>query len=115
MSLTGRMPESRLDFYDLKGVVEVARRPAWPGSVSRFEAAADVPWFHPGRAATWSGWRRVARSIGSLGQLHPRLAAGYKVRQPILLAEVRLSGSCLRSGRRRAALPAAAEVSDRRP
>ena len=80
---------ARLDFFDLKGVLS-----AIPDQLARgpFEMIADTtrPWLHPGRSAEI----RLAdgTTVGFLGQLHPRLAAPFKlVRQPILLAELDLS------------------------
>jgi phenylalanyl-tRNA synthetase beta chain len=80
---------ARLDFYDLKGLLS-----AIPEQLARspFEMIADTtrPWLHPGRSAEV----RLAdgTTVGFLGQLHPRLAAPFKlVRQPILLAELDLA------------------------
>ena len=80
---------ARLDFYDLKGALS-----AIPDQLARspFEMVADITrtWLHPGRSAEI----RLAdgTTIGFLGQLHPRLAAPFKlVRQPILLAELDLT------------------------
>ena len=82
------------DFFDLKGAVEsvlagfaisVAMRPL-----------RDDPAFHPGRAAAaWAGERRVAR----FGQLHPDLAAAWKFKTGVYIAEIALD-PLLRAGRR---------------
>ncbi|MDX2032396.1 MAG: phenylalanine--tRNA ligase subunit beta [Blastocatellia bacterium] len=77
---------ARLDFYDLKGaiesIVEALGLPA-PG----FAAEEAIGHLHPGRAAAISvGEARV----GSLGQLHPRIAANYKFKQPVFVAEIDL-------------------------
>ena len=79
---------SRLDFYDLKGIVEsIADQLGLPP----FEFRADdgSSWLHPGRTASlYSGGGAGGEKIGQLGQLHPRIAGGYKIRQPILVAEL---------------------------
>lgn len=75
---------ARLDFYDLKGVVEAIGDQLGLAGL-RFEPVADVAWLHPGRAARLLTGDGLA--LGAFGQLHPRLAASYKIRQPILLAE----------------------------
>ena len=80
---------ARLDFYDLKGVLS-----AIPDQLARgpFEIIPDTtrPWLHPGRSAEVR--LPDGTTVGFLGQLHPRLAAPFKlVRQPILLAELDLA------------------------
>lgn len=77
---------ARLEFHDLKGVVESLVDQLGLAGL-RYEAASDIPWLHPGRAARVR-LARTGESIGSFGQLHPRLAAGFKVKQSILLAEL---------------------------
>lgn len=74
----------RVDFYDLKGAIEaVAESLGLP--TPAFAAADSISYLHPGRAAVIS----VGSSeIGSLGQLYPRVAAGYKFKQPVFLAEL---------------------------
>jgi len=73
------------DFFDLKGEVEAVLQgfaippPAWQ------RPAADQELFHPVRAAeVFCDGTRVAR----FGQLHPRLAAAWKFKEPIFLAEL---------------------------
>ncbi len=76
---------SRLDFYDLKGILEALADQLGLAAL-RFDPGAEIPWLHPGRAAMVS--LANGDPLGSVGQLHPRLVAGFKVRQPILLAEI---------------------------
>ena len=76
---------ARLEFHDLKGVIESLADQLGMADL-RYLAAADIPWLHPGRAAR-VGLSGSGETVGSFGQLHPRLAASFKVRQPILLAE----------------------------
>jgi phenylalanyl-tRNA synthetase beta chain len=76
-----------MDFYDLKGVVEVALVGLHLTSVS-FEPAQD-PTFHPGKCA------RVligGRSIGIMGELSPLVIQQYDLPEsPLLAAEFSLA------------------------
>ena len=73
----------RIDFYALKGVVEALLREL------RVEAASftagRAPWLHAGRAAelTVGG-----RTIGTLGALHPDVAAHYDLPADVYLADI---------------------------
>lgn len=73
-----------VDFFDLKAEVEAL----FPSSQNlQFQACAEHPALHPGRAA------RVTlgdRAIGWLGELHPRLVAGYELARAPLLFELEL-------------------------
>lgn len=79
----------RVDFYDLKGVIEsIAAR--LEIRFLHFAANSGISYLHPGRTALIS--LRVAsggrQTIGHLGQLHPQVAARYKFRQPVFIAEL---------------------------
>ena len=78
---------AQADFYDLKGVVEgLAADLHLPGVT--FEPARDVPHLHPGRAAQLlvSG-----KSVGAFGELHPTVAASFKLAdRAVLVAELDL-------------------------
>jgi phenylalanyl-tRNA synthetase beta chain len=77
----------RMDFYDLKGAVEAVcaamglRQPA-------FKTETAIEALHPGRSA--SIWLD-AQPVGEIGQVHPRVAAHYKFKQPVFVAELNLS------------------------
>ncbi len=60
-----------LDFFDLKGLVEVVTKHA--GIKPSFDVAA-VPGLHPGRAGTLT---HAGKPIGLLGELRPDVAAGF--------------------------------------
>jgi phenylalanyl-tRNA synthetase beta chain len=77
---------ARLDFYDVKGAIEaVAESLGLPAP--EFHPLGDAGFLHPGRAAeVWLG----REEIGLVGQLHPRVAAGYKFKQPVFVAELNL-------------------------
>ncbi|MGH9541136.1 MAG: phenylalanine--tRNA ligase subunit beta [Terriglobales bacterium] len=73
------------DFFDLKGMLEDVA--AGFAAAAEIQPLRDDPAFHPGRsAAAGSGGRRWARC----GQLHPDLAAQWKFKTEIYLAEIDL-------------------------
>lgn len=75
---------ARIDFYDVKGVVETICENLGLPPLG-FEPAEDLGYLHPGRAAIISlGENRVGR----VGQLHPSVAANYKFKQPVFVAEL---------------------------
>jgi phenylalanyl-tRNA synthetase beta chain len=76
----------RVDFYDLKGAVEsVAEAMGLPAL--EFEPDEICDFLHPGRRAEVRLGREV---IGQMGQLHPRVAARYKFKQPVFVADLNL-------------------------
>ena len=88
---TGSLGHAPADFYTVKGIVEAlaAQFNARLHYVDRFPPALGLMprWLHPGRAA-----RLVmdGATIAFFGQLHPDVAAARKIRQTIVLGEVRL-------------------------
>jgi phenylalanyl-tRNA synthetase beta chain len=69
-----------LDFFDIKGVME-----ALAGDLHLPEVSyrpAQAPYLHPGRSAELLVG---ARSVGSLGQMHPRVAAAYDLGERVVL------------------------------
>lgn len=80
-------PERAFSFADLKGDLESLAELA--GGVAWLEGTPA--WLHPGR----SGRLRLlldvcGAEIGVAGQLHPRLAGRWKLRQPVFVAELLL-------------------------
>jgi phenylalanyl-tRNA synthetase beta chain len=72
-SSSGVAGASPLDFFDLKGVIESLVGDLHIAEIEYRPSTA--PYLHPGRAAElWVG----GRSVGQFGQLHPRVAEGYK-------------------------------------
>ena len=101
-----------IEFQDMKGVVEqvLERFQTRAVNFDRFEAEAGLTpeWLHPYRAA-----RVVADgvTVGWFGQLHPRVAAERKLKEPVLVGELyldRLYKLALRQ-------PAAREISRFQP
>jgi phenylalanyl-tRNA synthetase beta chain len=77
-----------IDFHDVKGVVEqVLERFQARAIYFDAEAGLTPEWLHPYRAA------RVAvegATVGWFGQLHPRVAAERKLKEPVLVGELYL-------------------------
>ena len=72
-----------LDFYDLKGAVEVA---LGSFNLSGFTIdRASVEYLHPGQSAVLM---KDGVEVARLGRLHPRLGSAYKFRQPAFVAEI---------------------------
>ncbi len=79
------MVDRELDFYDAKGAVETALRTT---GVEHFEfAAADAKHLRKGQTAAIS---ISGETVGYLGRLADDVAASYKFRQPVYVAEINL-------------------------
>jgi phenylalanyl-tRNA synthetase beta chain len=76
--------EERMDFFDLKGVLETLSDNLGKKQLEISPIRA-IGYLHPGRAAVIS---LDGKEIGCLGQLHPRVASHYKFKQAVYLAEV---------------------------
>ena len=75
-----------VEFYDLKGAVEVA---ASALHVSDFTIErASVEYLHPGQSAVLI---RDGEEVARFGRLHPRVASLYKFRQPVFVGEIEFS------------------------
>ena len=74
-----------MDFYDLKGAVEAALDAAHITGVSF--AAVEVKHLRTGQAASVI---LAGHQIGTLGRLADAVAASYKFRQPVFVAEIDL-------------------------
>ncbi|HSE98972.1 MAG TPA: phenylalanine--tRNA ligase subunit beta, partial [Blastocatellia bacterium] len=71
------------DFYDMKGAVEAVLSGL---NISGFTIErASVEYLHPGQSAFFV---RGEQSYVRMGRLHPRVAALYKFRQPVYVAEI---------------------------
>lgn len=85
---------ARTDFFDVKGVIEsVIESLGLPPL--QFSMAETIQYLHPGRAALLSLGDQL---VGQVGQLHPRVAAEYKFKQPVFIAELNL-GALLNADR----------------
>ncbi len=79
-----RSANDRIDFYDVKGAVEVVAESLGLPALE-FVPVEDMSLLHPGRAAVIS---LDGIQIGLVGQLHPRVAASFKFKQPVVVAEL---------------------------
>ncbi|MGE5550204.1 MAG: phenylalanine--tRNA ligase subunit beta [Bacteroidota bacterium] len=75
-----------VDFYDLKGLMEAFLEGMGLSGVSFI--AARHPSLHPGRSAALSG--PDGKTIGYLGEAHPRVAAAFDLRGQVYLYELNL-------------------------
>ena len=74
-----------VDFYDLKGAVEMVLDSL---NLSGFTIKpASVEYLHPGQAAAVN---LDGFDVATFGRIHPRVAAVYKFKQPVFLAEIDL-------------------------
>jgi phenylalanyl-tRNA synthetase beta chain len=75
---------TRLDFYDVKGAVEAVTA-ALNLPALEYQSTPDANHLHPGRSAQL---HLAGNHVGQIGQLHPRIAAAYKFKQPVFVAEL---------------------------
>jgi phenylalanyl-tRNA synthetase beta chain len=79
------MPIREYDFFDAKGALEAAVSAL---NVSALEfAAADVKHLRKGQSAEI---RLNGKSIGAIGRVNDEIAASYKFKQPVFVAEIDL-------------------------
>jgi phenylalanyl-tRNA synthetase beta chain len=84
--LEGReMPARELDFYDAKGSIEAALDAIGVGNAGF--SAAEIKHLRAGQSASISIDGTV---VGSVGRLSDEIAARYKFRQPVYVAELNL-------------------------
>ena len=77
--------ERAVDFYDVKGDIETLLAPLKP----RFVPAPNHPSLHPGRAAeVFLGEGNNQRSIGFVGELHPRWKQSFELTHTAVLFEL---------------------------
>ncbi len=91
---------ARLDFFDLKGVVESLNEALGlpPFGFRSIGVDSHHPALYPGRL--YPGWLHPGRAaeillggrpVGQLGQLHPHIAGQGRMKQAVLLAEIDLA------------------------
>jgi len=78
------LPARELDFYDAKGAVEAALTSLGHRAVF---SAEEVKHLRPGQSASI---QINSRTVGYLGRLSDEIAAGYKFKQPVFVAELNL-------------------------
>ncbi len=80
-------PARKMTFHDARQDVDVLLSALNPDDY-RWQAGADVPWLHPGRAASLIVREAAA---GYLGELHPQLVKQLDIQGPVLVFECDLS------------------------
>jgi phenylalanyl-tRNA synthetase beta chain len=83
-----------VDFFDLKADVEALADASGEGLL--FEALPHAA-LHPGRSARISLRRAPRETIGWIGELHPSVQQQLGLSQPVLLAELELSGLLIKN------------------
>ncbi len=73
------------DFYTLKGMAETICNDAGIAKI-KFVSNENNPVFHPGRCANIIA--RGFEVVGTIGQLHPKVAANYGFDAPVYLADI---------------------------
>jgi phenylalanyl-tRNA synthetase beta chain len=85
----GQGPKGALDFYDLKGIVEALLADLHLSGVTY--APRKVSHLHPGKGAVLSGGSRGCAPLGSMGELHPKVAEAFDLGgRSVLVAELDL-------------------------
>ncbi len=88
-------PSDMIDFYDVKGVVEVLLDLLCVGGVSWLSDETDT-YYHPGKSCRIMAGRD---QIGSIGEIHPTVQENFLIEKPVVCFEVdfeklvKLSGS----------------------
>lgn len=114
LDLGGELPEERKkvgivlggeneSFYTLKGLIEALLHAVGADGCEYRKSAA--PYLQPGRAA--DVFAPDGTPLGTFGELHPDVAASYKLDGRVYIAELRFSSmlACRETGKRFAALP----------
>ncbi len=78
------LPARELDFYDAKGAVEAALTSLGHSAVF---SAEEVKHLRPGQSASI---QINNKTVGYLGRLNDEIAASYKFKQPVFVAEINL-------------------------
>jgi phenylalanyl-tRNA synthetase beta chain len=79
------MASGRVDFYDLKGVLEALERVV--GVSATLRAGAEIPFLHPGRQAEIAFERQV---LGWIGEIHPEVARSFDLKTDAVAMEIDL-------------------------
>lgn len=74
-----------VDFYDMKGAVEVILRQCGLAEKISYKADGGYPFLHPGRQAAIVYNNEV---IGYLGEVHPEVMANYLIKEKTYLANI---------------------------
>ena len=73
----------KMDFYDIKGVVEHLMVVLGIGERAEYTVETELPWRHPGRTAAVV---IDCVNVGYVGELHPTVAKNYNIGTKVYLA-----------------------------
>jgi phenylalanyl-tRNA synthetase beta chain len=77
-----------VDFYDLKGILEVVFEQFNLHTVT-FVPDVPEPYLHPGKSCSiFTRGGNESVKIGTLGELHPQVLENYSIEQPVYIAEL---------------------------
>ncbi|MGM0415354.1 MAG: phenylalanine--tRNA ligase subunit beta [Thermodesulfobacteriota bacterium] len=76
-----------VDFYDLKGVLEVVFEHFGVDRV-RFNPDKPEEYLHPGKSCSIYAGAREQNKVGVIGELHPQVQENYSIDQPVYIAEI---------------------------
>jgi len=79
-----------IDFYTLKGTIEILLKELKLDNRIEYAAAADVSYLHPGRAAQINLLHKKPVNLGYFGEIHPDLLERCKLVQPVYVFELDL-------------------------
>ncbi len=82
------------DFYEAKGLVEQLLRARKLNKIV-FEAAEDVAWLHPGRAARCL---IKGKPVAAFGEVHPAILHELDIKKRVYYVEIPLEGAVLDGG-----------------
>ena len=78
----------KMDFYDLKGVVEHLMSVLGIGAKAEYTTETSLPWMHPGRTAAVT---IAGKAVGYLGEVHPTVAKNYEIGTKAYLAVLNIN------------------------
>ncbi|MDO3380010.1 phenylalanine--tRNA ligase subunit beta [Geoalkalibacter halelectricus] len=79
-----------VDFFDIKGVVEELLEPLRLPKL-RWQAEHNESFYHPGKSCAVQS---EGRTLGTLGELHPRVLDSFEIDQPTFLLDLDLGELC---------------------
>lgn len=81
----------KMDFYDLKGIVEELTEVLGMKQKTEYSPALDIPYMHPGRCAKLS---IESSNIGFLGEIHPSVCGNYEIGVKVYAAVIYINKLC---------------------
>ena len=82
--------QKEIDFYELKGKIEVLFDELGLENRIEYQAVSDISYLHPGRSAAIRLLGKDKVVIGTFGELHPDTQERCKLSQPVYIFEINL-------------------------